>query len=169
MTKPDDNPDQSSGQPSVREDIEPPSAQAEHPREPLPLKDPDHSHERHGPPIPVAAPAGEQPKLPSGAIKPLESLRKYWVYGLIAALLVGAGGGFVYKKKKGLYTYTVMAKVRIAPGFSTVLTEQKETNLDSFQKWRQFQEQQAITIKRYDIVLAAIKSDRKSTRLNSSH
>lgn len=105
-----------------------------------------------------AAPGGEQPKLASGAVKPLESLRKFWLYGLIAALLVAVAGGFLIYKKKSLFTYSVMAKVRIAPRFSTVLSEQKETDLESFQKWRQFQEQQTMTVKRYDIVLAALKT-----------
>jgi succinoglycan biosynthesis transport protein ExoP len=104
-------------------------------------------------------PANEdQPKLPSGTFVPLVSLRKYWRYGVAAALVVACLGSIVAVSKRDKFTYSVMAKVRIAPRFSTVLTEQKEVDFDSMQKWRLFQDQQAIKVKQYDIVLEALKA-----------
>ena len=107
---------------------------------------------------PGTSPAEEQPKVPSGTFMPLVSLRKYWHYGLAAALVVACLGSIVAFSKRDKFTYSVMAKVRIAPRFSTVLTEQKEVDFDSMQKWRLFQEQQAIKVKQYDVVLEALKT-----------
>ncbi len=104
-----------------------------------------------------ALPPGEQPKQPEGVIVIKESLRKYWHFGLVAALLVVCAGSFLAFKKRNMYVYGVMAKVYLAPRFATVLSEQKETDIDSFQKLRQFQEQQALLVKSYEVAMETLK------------
>ncbi|MFZ4699921.1 MAG: glycosyltransferase [Candidatus Methylumidiphilus sp.] len=115
------------------------------------------------------AQSGEQPKLPEGAINLKESLRKYWHYGLVAALVVACAGSFRAYKNRNMYSYSVMAKVYIAPRYSTVLTEQKETDLDSYQKLHQFQEQQAIMVKSYDVALETLKNLNKGRKKISNN
>ena len=105
-----------------------------------------------------SAQLADLPKKPEGAVVPKESLRKYWRYGLIAALVVLCAGAFVAYKKRNMYVYSVMAKVYLSPRFATVLSEQKETELDSYQKLHQFQEQQALMVKSYEVALEALKT-----------
>jgi len=105
-----------------------------------------------------SAQLADLPKKPEGAVVPKESLRKYWRYGLIAALVVLCAGAFVAYKKRNMYVFSVMAKVYLAPRFATVLSEQKETELDSYQKLHQFQEQQALMVKSYEVALEALKT-----------
>ena len=99
----------------------------------------------------------EQPKLSEGAVSFKDSLRKYWYYGIIAAVLVACAGSFVAYKKRNMYAFTVQAKIYLAPRFATVLSEQKETDFDSYQKMKQFQEQQALMVKSYQVALDALK------------
>jgi glycosyltransferase involved in cell wall biosynthesis/Mrp family chromosome partitioning ATPase len=99
----------------------------------------------------------EQPKLSEGAVSFKDSLRKYWYYGIIAAVLVACAGSFVAYKKRNMYAFSVQAKIYLAPRFATVLSEQKETDFDSYQKMKQFQEQQALMVKSYQVALDTLK------------
>ncbi len=100
----------------------------------------------------------EQPKLSEGAVSLKESLRKYWYYGIIVAIVVACAGSLLaYTKKRDMYTYFVQAKIYLAPRFATVLAEQKETDFDSFQKVKLFQEQQIQMVQSYSVALDTLK------------
>ncbi len=56
----------------------------------------------------------EQPKLSEGAVSLKESLRKYWYYGIIVAIVVACAGSLLaYTKKRDMYTYFVQAKISL--------------------------------------------------------
>ena len=99
----------------------------------------------------------ETPGFSPGSFMPVHALRTHWRKGVTAALLIIIIGTPVAYQKRDKFQYSVDAKIYVAPRFATVLSEQKETDFDSYQKWRTFQDQQSITVKRYDIVLDALK------------
>ncbi|MFM8333496.1 MAG: GumC family protein [Candidatus Methylumidiphilus sp.] len=99
----------------------------------------------------------DPPNVPSGALMPLVSLRRNWRIGLAVMLVVAVAGLAAAWKKKGKYVYGTTATIYVAPRFVNVLQDSKDLELPSYQQFRQFVEHQAQTVKRFDIVLDALK------------
>ena len=92
----------------------------------------------------------------TGAIMPLVSLKKHYKIGLgIFVTIALLGIPFAWFKGKSFYSVT--AVVQVSPRVANILQESKEQEIPSFQQYQQFLAQQASTVARYDIVLAALK------------
>ena len=92
----------------------------------------------------------------TGALMPLVSLRKHYKIGLcvfIAIVLLGIPVAWF----KGKSYFSATAIIYVAPRVANILQESKEQEIPSFQQYRQFMDQQAGTVARYDILLAALK------------
>ncbi len=104
-----------------------------------------------------AAPAVEAnpPNITTGAFMPMVSLRKHWRQGMMAfaaALILGTPVAWF----KGRALYSATAVIYVAPRFINILQESREQELPSYQQYRQYVDQQAHTVGRYDIVLEAL-------------
>lgn len=91
----------------------------------------------------------------TGVLMPLVSLRKHYKIGLrlfLAITLLGIPLAWF----KGQSIYSATALVYVAPRVATILSENKEQEIPSYQQYKQFSEQQAGTIGRYDILLASL-------------
>jgi len=106
-------------------------------------------------PAPPAVSGSTPGPLSSGALMPLVSLRAHKWLALTVMLAVAAGGA-VIGWFKGTPVYQATAVVYVAPRFANILRESKELELQSNTQYREFIEQQARTINRYDIMLAAL-------------
>ncbi|MEI6708787.1 MAG: chain length determinant protein [Methylococcales bacterium] len=92
----------------------------------------------------------------TGTLMPLVSLRKHyklsrWVFIVVVLL------GLPFAWFKGAPYYSATAVIHVAPHVASVLEETKEQELPSREQYRQFLEQQAGTVARYDLLLAAFK------------
>lgn len=91
----------------------------------------------------------------TGAMMPLVSIRKHFKIGLIVFVTISLlGVPVAWFKGKSYYSAT--AVVYVAPRVANILQENKEQEIASYQQYRQFIEQQAGTVTRYDILLAAL-------------
>ncbi|MCX7099604.1 MAG: chain length determinant protein [Methylococcales bacterium] len=91
----------------------------------------------------------------TGALMPLVSLRKHYKIGL-SVFIVIALLGIPFAWFKGKSYYIASAAIYVAPRVANILQENKEQEISSYQQYRQFIEQQAGTVNRYDILLAAL-------------
>jgi len=92
----------------------------------------------------------------TGAVMPLVSLKKHYKIGLCIFISIALLGiPFAWFKGKSYYSAT--AVVQVSPRVANVLQESKEQEIPSYQQYQQFLAQQASTVARYDIVLAALK------------
>ncbi|MFO1417772.1 MAG: chain length determinant protein [Methylotetracoccus sp.] len=101
-------------------------------------------------------PASTQQNIATGAFMPLESLKKRWKLGAalsLAVLLIGLPIAW----SKGKPVYSVSAVIYVAPRFVNILQEGSGQELGSFQQYRQYVEQQARTVARYDILIEALQ------------
>lgn len=104
---------------------------------------------------PPAQSATEPQNVPTGAFMPQVSLRKHWRKGLITfvtVLILGIPVAWF----KGQAIYSATAVIYVAPHFVNILQESREQELPSYQQYRQFVDQQAHTVGRYDIALEAL-------------
>ena len=104
-----------------------------------------------------AAPPESQPEPPSGAFMPVASLRRHWRLGLGLALAVAAAGLPAAWLRGDKFVYAATATLYVAPRFVNILQDAKELEVSSYQQFRQFIEQQALTVGRYDILLEALR------------
>jgi len=87
---------------------------------------------------------------------PMVSLRKHYKIGFgvfIAIVLLGAPVAWF----KGKSYFSTTAVIYVAPRVANILHDSKEQEIPSYQQYRQFIDQQAGTVNRYDILLAALK------------
>jgi polysaccharide biosynthesis transport protein len=92
----------------------------------------------------------------TGALMPLVSLRKHYKIGLtvfIAIVLLAIPLAWF----KGKSYFSATAVIYVAPRAANILNESKEQEIPSHSQYRQFMDQQAGTVARYDILLAALK------------
>ncbi len=92
----------------------------------------------------------------TGAVMPLVSLIKHYKIGLcvfIAIVLLGIPLAWF----KGKPYFSATSVIYVAPRVANILSENKEQEISSYQQYKQFIEQQAGTVGRYDILLAALK------------
>ncbi len=92
----------------------------------------------------------------TGSVMPMVSLRKHYKIGFsvfIAIVLLGAPVAWF----KGKSYFSTTAVIYVAPRVANILHDSKEQEIPSYQQYRQFIDQQAGTINRYDILLAAFK------------
>lgn len=87
---------------------------------------------------------------------PLVSLRKHYRLALIIMLVILVAGIAVVWKK-GKYVYAVSATVYVSQKFASILKDAKDLEFAGSQAYKQYIEQQALTIGRYDIVLEALQ------------
>ncbi len=92
----------------------------------------------------------------TGALMPLVSLRKHYLIG-VCVFLVIALAGIPYAWLKGKSFYSATAVIYVAPRVANILQDDKEQEIPSLQQYRQFITQQAGTVNRYDIMLAALE------------
>lgn len=92
----------------------------------------------------------------TGTLMPLVSVRKHYKLSL-GIFIVIALLGIPFAWLKGISYYSVTATIYVAPRASNILQENKEQEIPSYQQYRQFVDQQAGTIARYDLLLAAFK------------
>jgi polysaccharide biosynthesis transport protein len=86
---------------------------------------------------------------------PLVSLRKHLRLALtimLGILVLGVAAVWT----KGKYVYSVTATVYVAQHFASILKDSKELEFAGSQAYKQFIEQQVLTIGRYDILLEAL-------------
>jgi Mrp family chromosome partitioning ATPase len=91
----------------------------------------------------------------TGAFMPLASIRKHWKLGLKVfgiVLLLGIPLAWL----KGQATYSATAVIYVAPRFVNILQESRDQEIPSYQQYRQFIDQQAHTVTRYDILTNAL-------------
>lgn len=106
----------------------------------------------------ATAPAGgpnSTQNVATGAFMPLASLRKHWKLGLKAfgiLLVLGIPLAWI----KGQATYSATAVIYVAPRFVNILQESRDQEIPSYQQYRQFIDQQAHTVTRYDILINAL-------------
>lgn len=91
----------------------------------------------------------------TGALMPLVSLLKHYKIGLCLFLVI-ALLGIPVAWIKGKSFYSATAVIYVAPRVANILSENKEQEIPSYQQYKQFSEQQAGTVGRYDILLAAL-------------
>ena len=91
----------------------------------------------------------------TGALMPLVSLLKHYKIGF-SLFLVIALLGIPVAWIKGKSFYSATAVIYVAPRVANILSENKEQEIPSYQQYKQFSEQQAGTVGRYDILLAAL-------------
>lgn len=91
----------------------------------------------------------------TGALMPLASLLKHYKIGLCLFLVI-ALLGIPVAWLKGHYTYSATTVIYVAPRVANILKDNKEQEINSYQQYKQFSDQQAGTIGRYDILLAAL-------------
>jgi len=92
----------------------------------------------------------------TGAVMPLVSLKKHYKISLgifVAIALLGIPVAWI----KGKSYYSATAVVQVAPRVANILQDSKEQEIPLYQQYQQFLAQQASTVARYDIVLAALK------------
>ena len=92
----------------------------------------------------------------TGTLMPLVSLRKHyklslWIFIVIVLL------GIPFAWFKGTSYYSVTAVIYVSPHVPNILQENKEQEIPSYQQYKQFLDQQAGTIARYDLLLATFK------------
>lgn len=87
---------------------------------------------------------------------PLVSLRKHYRLALIIMLVILVAG-IAAVWKKGKYVYAVSATVYVSQKFASILKDAKDLEFAGSQAYKQYIEQQALTIGRYDIVLEALQ------------
>lgn len=92
----------------------------------------------------------------TGTLMPLVSLRKHYKLSL-GIFIVIALLGIPFAWLKGTSYYSVTATIYVAPRASNILQENKEQEIPSYQQYKQFVDQQAGTIARYDLLLATFK------------
>jgi Mrp family chromosome partitioning ATPase len=92
----------------------------------------------------------------TGGLMPLVSIRKHFKLGICLFLAISLLG-FPLAWKKGKSIYSATATIYIAPRVANILQENKEQDYSTYQDYKQFIEQQESTIRRYDIMLLAIK------------
>lgn len=86
---------------------------------------------------------------------PVASLRKHWKLGLkIFAVVLALGLPVAWLK--GQATYSATAVIYVAPRFVNILQESRDQEIPSYQQYRQFIDQQAHTVTRYDILVGAL-------------
>lgn len=105
---------------------------------------------------PTVDAASSQQNVATGAFMPVASLRKRWRLGLIVFFVV-LTLGIPVAWFKGKAVYSTTAVIYVAPRFINILQESREQEIPSFQQYRQFIDQQAHTVGRYDILLAALQ------------
>ncbi len=106
-------------------------------------------------PAAIAAPATTS-LAPGRRINPLASLKAHKLlafFVLVVVTSVAAPVAWVM----GTASYYTEAVVRVSPKFVKNLTEDQELEFQSNSQYREFVQQQAITINRYDIVFDALK------------
>jgi capsular polysaccharide biosynthesis protein len=92
----------------------------------------------------------------TGGLMPLVSIRKHFKLGICLFLAISLLG-FPLAWKKGKSIYSATATIYIAPRVANILQENKEQDYSTYQDYKQFIEQQESTIRRYDIMLLALK------------
>ena len=105
----------------------------------------------------MTEPAPAQPLPPSGAFKPLVSLReRKWLALTIMLTVALVGAPLAWYKAPG-YTYEVSAAIYVAPRFAKVLKSDQELEFQSNTQYLQYVEQQVRNLARYDIALEALR------------
>lgn len=103
----------------------------------------------------TSASASQSQNVATGSFMPVASLRKRWKLALkifAAVLLLGLPIAWF----KGQATYAATAVIYVAPRFVNILQESRDQEIPSYQQYRQFIDQQAHTVTRYDILVAAL-------------
>ena len=103
------------------------------------------------------APTEGQPAPASGAFMPVASLRRHWRLSLAVVVLVAGVGMTAAWFKGNKFVYSATATLYVAPRFVNILQDSKDLEVSSYQQFRQFIEQQALTVGRYDILLEALR------------
>ncbi len=96
--------------------------------------------------------------LPSGSGRlpdPLGALRRWWIWGALACVLVTAAGS-AWAWKKGQPHFRTEGVLYVSPRFVRNLEVDQENDLQSNSQYREFVQQQVRTINRYDIMLAVV-------------
>ena len=92
----------------------------------------------------------------TGTLMPLVSLRKHYKISLWTCFIVVLLG-IPIAWFKGVSYYSATAVIYISPRVPNVLQENREQEMSSYQQYKQFVDQQAGTITRYDLLLEAFK------------
>lgn len=92
----------------------------------------------------------------TGTLMPLVSLRKHYKISLWTCFIVVLLG-IPVAWFKGVSYYSATAVIYISPRVPNVLQENREQEMSSYQQYKQFVDQQAGTITRYDLLLEAFK------------
>lgn len=95
-------------------------------------------------------------QLPSLGIKPLVSLIRHWKLALII-FFIAITAGIPVILVKGVPKYMATATLQIAPRYMKNIKEDQELDFQSNSQYRQFQEHQAKSVTRQDILEEALK------------
>lgn len=93
--------------------------------------------------------------LPPDSVALVGIVKKHWRLSLIAMVLLVLIG-IPVSFHKGKPTYSTTGVLYVAPHFVGILKDSKELDFSSYQQFRQFIEHQALTVTRFDILLAAL-------------